>query len=232
MLYSQSQGQGEHLVLLHGWGFSGDIFQSLIERYQDRYCITTIDLPGHGQSPEIDGGLSEWTEAVIEVLPENPILLGWSLGGLLAIQVATQIPIKSLILMASTPKFVQDDHWAYGIGADNFQQFSEELNQNPTKGIKRFVSLQTKDKSQLKALNRSIDQNPISLGALNQGLAILLETDLTEELRSLKTDKRAVLGTKDTLVPSKISDWYQQQHVQTKVLNTGHMPFLASEFEL
>jgi len=48
MLYSSTYGAGENLVLLHGWGFSGSIFDKFIEKYKDLYRITTIDLPGHG----------------------------------------------------------------------------------------------------------------------------------------------------------------------------------------
>jgi pimeloyl-[acyl-carrier protein] methyl ester esterase len=42
-------------------------------------------------------------------LPNNPILLGWSLGGLLAINIANKIKISQLILLASTPKFIKDN---------------------------------------------------------------------------------------------------------------------------
>lgn len=232
MLYSQSYGQGPDLVLLHGWGFNGDIFQGLVEQYQHQYRVTLIDLPGHGRSKPVAGGLPEWSDAVMAALPNNPILLGWSLGGLLAIHIASQVAIQKLILVASTPKFVQDPHWPYGIDSNNFKQFADELNQNPAKGIKRFIGLQTRDRGQLKTLNQAIDRHPIDLQTLNQGLGILLETDLTQPFQALKIDKQIILGDKDTLVPDAIHHWYQQQGAQSSVLNSGHMPFLQADFDL
>ena len=232
MLYSSTTGAGKDLVLLHGWGFNSDLFNNLINLYQDQYRITKIDLPGHGRSADIAGGIDNWCHEIIKILPENPILLGWSLGGLLAIHIATQIKISRLILVASSPNFVQNNNWEFGIDADHFRQFSNTLELNLSKGLKRFVSLQTKDQVQIKSLNQSIDVLPASKNSLNQGLKILLNTDLTQQFLALNIDKKIILGDKDTLVPSTIAHWYQQQSIDTIVLNTGHMPFLHSDFKL
>jgi pimeloyl-[acyl-carrier protein] methyl ester esterase len=232
MLYSSAIGTGKDLVLLHGWGFNADLFNDLIKTHKERYRITKIDLPGHGRSDEVAGGIDEWCNEIIKILPSNPILLGWSLGGLLAINIARQVQISKLILVASTPNFIQNDDWKFGIDADNFNQFSDALQLNLSKGLKRFISLQTKDKSQIKQLEYSIDTLPASTTALNQGLEILLNTDLTEQFLALDIDIKVILGRKDTLVPSEISSWYESQSIDTVILNTGHLPFLNAGFEL
>jgi len=232
MLYSHTTGTGPDLVLLHGWGFNAELFNNLIDQYQDQYRITKIDLPGHGRSDEAAGGIDEWSDEIIKILPNNPILLGWSLGGLLAINIATKIKLSKLIIVASTPNFVQNSDWQYGIDADNFQQFSNTLKRNLSKGLKRFVSLQTQNKTQLKVLNQSIDQFPASTAALNQGLDILLSTDLINEFKQLNIPIIAILGDHDTLVPRQISRWYAEMNIKTQVLNTGHLPFLHKDFTL
>jgi pimeloyl-[acyl-carrier protein] methyl ester esterase len=48
MLYSNTQGIGADLVLLHGWGFNSALFSHLVDDYKNQYRITLIDLPGHG----------------------------------------------------------------------------------------------------------------------------------------------------------------------------------------
>jgi len=232
MLYSSAIGTGKDLVLLHGWGFNADLFNDLIKTHKEQYRITKIDLPGHGRSDEVAGGIDEWCNEIIKILPSNPILLGWSLGGLLAINIARQVQISKLILVASSPNFIQNDDWKFGIDADNFNQFSDALQLNLSKGLKRFISLQTKDKSQIKQLGYSIDTLPASTIALNQGLEILLNTDLTEQFLALDIDVKVILGRKDTLVPSAISSWYESQSIDTVILNTGHLPFLNAGFEL
>ncbi|MBW5290585.1 MAG: Biotin synthesis protein BioH [Candidatus Ruthia sp. Asou_11_S2] len=232
MLYNNTQGIGVDLVVLHGWGFNSELFNALIDDYKNQYHITKIDLPGHGRSANVDGGLDEWCDEIIKILPKNPILLGWSLGGLLAIKIASKITLSKLILVASTPNFIQTDFWEFGIDTDNFEQFSSALQLNLSKGLKRFISLQTKDKSKLKALNKAIEQYPATTQALNQGLEILLNTDLNNQLKKLSIPIEVVLGKYDTLVPIKISRWYHQNNIKTLILNTGHLPFLHQDFAL
>ncbi|WP_237731895.1 alpha/beta fold hydrolase [Bathymodiolus thermophilus thioautotrophic gill symbiont] len=239
MLYSHTVGQGQALVLLHGWGFNAELFNALIAQYKNQYCITVIDLPGHGRSDEVKGGIKEWCTEIIKILPNNPILLGWSLGGLLAIHIANKIKISALILVAATPKFVQTDDWVYGIDANNFHQFSDALTLNLSKGLKRFVSLQTNDKAQLKILNQSIDALPASAKALNQGLEILLNSDFRPQFKQLKIPVQIILGHRDTLVPANIAHWYERLttsnpsvKVLVTILDAGHLPFLHPDFKL
>jgi pimeloyl-[acyl-carrier protein] methyl ester esterase len=232
MLYSQTIGTGPDLILLHGWGFNSELFNELIDQYKNQYRITKIDLPGHGRSDDVNGGIDDWCDEIIKILPNNPIILGWSLGGLLAINIASKIQTSQLILVASSPNFVKNERWKFGIDADNFQQFSDALQLNLSKGLKRFVSLQTQDKAQSKALNQSIDKFPASTKALNQGLEILLTTDLLDEFKQLKIPIEVILGNHDTLIPYRISNWYDKAKIKTQVLNTGHLPFLHKDFTL
>ncbi|CAC9461625.1 alpha/beta fold hydrolase [bacterium endosymbiont of Bathymodiolus sp. 5 South] len=232
MLYSNTQGIGTDLVLLHGWGFNSALFSHLVDAYKNQYRITLIDLPGHGRSANVDGGLNEWCNEIIKILPNNPILLGWSLGGLLAINIANKIKISQLILLASTPKFIKDNDWNYGIDVNNFEQFSNTLQLDSTQGLKRFISLQTDNKAQLKSLKHSIDTLPASPNALAQGLAILLKSDLRKPLKQLTIPVQVILGERDTLVPIAIIKWYTMHNISITRLNTGHLPFLHPDFEL
>ncbi len=232
MLYSNTQGLGADLVVLHGWGFNSELFNTLINDYKDQYRITKIDLPGHGRSANVDGGLDEWSNEIIKILPKNTTLLGWSLGGLLAIRIASKITISRLVLIASTPSFIQTNSWEFGINSDNFEQFSSALQLNLSKALKRFISLQTKDKSRLEALNKAIEQYPATAQALNQGLEILLNTNLKNKFKKLAIPIEVMLGKYDTLVPVKISHWYHQNNIKTYVLDTGHLPFLHQDFAL
>ncbi|ABL02553.1 carboxylesterase BioH (pimeloyl-CoA synthesis) [Candidatus Ruthia magnifica str. Cm (Calyptogena magnifica)] len=232
MLYSNTQGFGVDLVLLHGWGFNSELFNTLVDNYKNQYRITIIDLPGHGRSANIDGGINEWCNEIIKILPKNSILLGWSLGGLLAIKIASKITLSKLILVASTPNFIQTDFWEFGIYLNNFEKFSNTLKLNLSKALKRFISLQTKDKLKLKELNKAIEQYPVTTQALNQGLEILFNTDLNNQFKKLSIPIEVVLGKYDTLVPVKISHWYHQNNIKTLILNTGHLPFLHQDFVL
>lgn len=49
MLYCQSWGSGPDLVLLHGWGMHGGVWDDTVEAFIDDWRVTVIDLPGHGR---------------------------------------------------------------------------------------------------------------------------------------------------------------------------------------
>jgi len=232
MLYSQTTGTGPDLVLLHGWGFNSELFNELFEKYKGQYRITKIDIPGHGRSDDVAGGLNEWCDEIIKILPKNPILLGWSLGGILAINIAQKVALSKLILISSSPNFTNDKNWSFGIDKNNFTQFSNTLNINLAKGLKRFISLQTKDKTKIKELNQAIKKYPASQKSLNQGLEILLNSDLTSTFLSLNIPIKIILGKYDTLVPNNIQTWYETHGAIVDVLKSGHLPFLDKNFNL
>ena len=232
MLWHKTIGKGPNLVLLHGWGFSSDIFQSLIEKYKKSYCITIIDLPGHGRSDNVDGGLESWCEELIQFIPKKSILLGWSLGGLLSIYITTKIQLEHLILVAATPCLVNHENWKFGINSEIFHQFAINLKNDNTKTLKRFVGLQSKDKSQILEIYETIQKYPATDNALNIGLDILLNSDLQELYKKINIPKSVVLGSLDTLVPDEIEDWYKNNKTQTFLLRTGHLSFLDKAFKL
>ena len=232
MLWHKTTGNGPNLVILHGWGYSSDILQGLVEKNKANYCITVIDLPGHGRSEDVDGDIESWGNELIKLTPKNSTLLGWSLGGLLSIYIASKIQLKELILVAATPCIVNNDNWKYGIKSEVFHQFSVNLKTDGTRSLKRFVSLQSKDKSQIKELYKAIQKYPATDNALNTGLNILINSDLQDLYKEIEIPKTAILGSLDTLVPVKIKDWYIENETKTYLLRSGHLPFLDNTFKL
>ncbi len=232
MLWHRTVGDGPSLVLLHGWAFNSDIFHGLVDKYKANYRVTVIDLPGHGRSNDIDGDIESWCNEIIKLIPEKSTLVGWSLGGLLSTYLASKIDLKKLILVAATPCLVNNESWNYGINSEIFNQFAINLKNDSTKSLKRFVSLQSKDKSQLQELYKSIQKYPVSMSALNNGLEIIINSDLRDNYEKLTVPKAVILGSLDTLVPVKIKEWYDEAGSTTSVIRSGHLPFLNKDFKL
>ena len=232
MLWHRTVGKGPNLVLLHGWAFNSDVFQALVIKYKKDYRITVIDLPGHGRSLDLDGGIDTWCNEIIKFIPEKSILLGWSLGGLLSIFIANKIKLNELILVASSPCLVNNDNWNLGIKNEVFDQFVINLKTDSTRALKRFVSLQSKNKSQINELHKSIQKYPASQSALDNGLEIIINSDLRDQYINILTPKKCILGNHDTLIPAKIQDWYEDNASKTHIIKTGHLPFLEKNFEI
>jgi pimeloyl-ACP methyl ester carboxylesterase len=98
---------GKNIVLLHGWGQNIEMMDPIGRRLQDDFRITIIDFPGFGKSPEPSRSLTiyEYYELLDAFLSElkikNPILIGHSFGGRVAMIYAASKPTSKLILLAS-----------------------------------------------------------------------------------------------------------------------------------
>lgn len=107
--YKQS-GTGEDIVLIHGLFGSLENLNMVAKPLAQSYCVTSIDVRNHGDS--FHAGNMEYSELaqdIINVLDHlninNCILLGHSMGGKIAIQVALEQPkrIKKLLIADIAP---------------------------------------------------------------------------------------------------------------------------------
>ncbi len=103
-------GEGEvTVVLIHGFGGSLSSWGGLQSTLAARYRVISLELPGHGtSSKQIDGGgTGDFAQLFLDFLDGleigNVHLLGHSLGGEIAVQMAGLAPsrINSLTLISS-----------------------------------------------------------------------------------------------------------------------------------
>lgn len=98
---------GKDIVLLHGWGQNIEMMDSIGKGMQNKFRITIIDFPGFGKSPEPPYGFSvfDYYEVLDELLEnlniKEPILIGHSFGGRIAIIYAVNKKVSKLVLMGS-----------------------------------------------------------------------------------------------------------------------------------
>lgn len=95
---------GAPVVLLHGLGSCGDDWPLQVQALNDRRSVLTVDLPGHGRStaPRGRAHIAGFAQAVLRLLEargEPPLhLVGLSLGGAVALQIAADAPARVLSL--------------------------------------------------------------------------------------------------------------------------------------
>lgn len=103
-------GQGQPLLLIHTLRTQLDYFQKLVPLLQDRYRILAIDLPGHGYSSIPTGARFDepfFRRSVIEFIQNldlgDLIIVGESIGGVLALTAAATIPQRIKRVFALNP---------------------------------------------------------------------------------------------------------------------------------
>ncbi|TAG57591.1 MAG: alpha/beta fold hydrolase [Cytophagales bacterium] len=116
-LYFRKLGLGKPLIILHGLFGSSDNWLSVSKLLAENFEIFLIDLRNHGQSPHFDlHTYEEMAKDVIDFLDEqnieNPIILGHSMGGKVAMKLAELYAnqIKKLIIVDISPKFYPPHH--------------------------------------------------------------------------------------------------------------------------
>lgn len=126
-IWWQTKGQGNvHLVLLHGWGLNAEVWRCIDEELSSHFTLHLVDLPGFGRSRGFGAlSLADMAEVVLRQAPDKAIWLGWSLGGLVASQIALTHPerVLALVTVASSPCFSARDEWP-GIKPTCWRDFS------------------------------------------------------------------------------------------------------------
>ncbi|MDF1646243.1 MAG: alpha/beta fold hydrolase [Legionellaceae bacterium] len=219
-------GQGQALLLLHGWGFDHHIWHPILPELNKRYRIYPIDLPGFGQTPCMPW--NDFKNTLLKQLPSQIAVLGWSMGGLVATRLALEHPerISHLINLSSSPHFLASDHWP-GIQAANLDTFYQGLKSAPQKTLRHFITLQLPKSTQCKDLNLPKQSN---LAGLQQGLDILKNWDFRDELHTLKQPVAYLFGRLDRIIPAQVLPEMQKKHPSfyyKLFQKAGHAPFLS-----
>jgi pimeloyl-ACP methyl ester carboxylesterase len=109
-VFYRSEGAGHPVLLLHGFGEDGQIWEGLLRHLQDSYHWLVLDTPGSGHSPALPGSpsIEDWAAVGKSILDAEDIgactVLGHSMGGYIALAMAELYPerVNGLGLVHST----------------------------------------------------------------------------------------------------------------------------------
>lgn len=226
----RTSGRGAPLVLIHGWGSSTAIFDELMSRLPDCHCHAP-DLPGYGASTAaatIDlvalvKDLIDWFDALGL---EKVTLLGWSLGGMIAQELAARFPqrVERLILLATTPCFVSTPDWPHGLTDTTVRALARDFKRAPTPTLANFWSLQFQGECPPPSPLRVDVETATALG----GLELLRQVDLRCHLSAITLPTLVLHGCADVIIPIGagrfLSDALPQAHFH-EFSGCGHAPF-------
>jgi len=115
----ESEGQGPALLLIHGNSSSAAIFHyQLSGEIGQQYRVIALDLPGHGDSsdapdPEATYSIEGYADAISDLLAildiQDAVILGWSLGGHIGLELISRYPSLRGLLITGTPPVAKDE---------------------------------------------------------------------------------------------------------------------------
>lgn len=247
-LFTDKTGVGKPLVLLHGWGLNHHVWSGVTPQLSQHSTVVTIDLPGHGRStmPVDAYSLQSVTEMIVHEIEttytgQPVIILGWSLGGLLAMNITIHHPglLSGLILVSSTPRFVRHPtNWPDAMAIDVLAGFANELQLDYQTTVQRFLALQSmgslRAKEEIQFLRNALLDEEFSpkAEALIGGLRLLQEVDLRDEVAHIKCPCLIISGDRDRLVNPAIGTALSKlipQSTHVVIKGAGHAPFISHQ---
>ncbi len=233
---------GPNLTMLHGWGLNSAVWNGVREVLAAQFTLHLIDLPGHGRSAGAPvSNLPAMVEAVAEAMPARSHLLGWSLGGHVAMALTHAYPdrIERLITVGSTPCYVAAPDWPYGKKAEVLEDFSRRLATNYPATIRNFLGLQVLGPPQqmsgvremIRALQELVSaQGAPSMEGLTASLEILRGSDIRARIPEIRTPTLVIQGDHDALTPEPAARWLSENLPGARYClleHAAHAPFLS-----
>ena len=236
-------GEGSPLVLLHGWSMSHAVFSELTGLLAGDFRLLIPDLPGHGASDSVEPcSLKSFSQTLFSWLNRIDIpyfdLLGWSLGGQIALQLTADYrqSVRRLLLVSTTPRFCCGDDWKAGLPRSELRVLRQGIQKRYLATMGEFFDLQFKGEDLPVQRRQEILKFAVRPVGLPEPDAALLTLDLLgqEDLRpildSIDQDTLVLHGENDQIIPYGAGLYLSENlpHARLESFSgIGHAPFFS-----
>lgn len=220
------KGHGESVIILHGWNADVSIYESIVNVLKRKYLVYIIDLPGFGESmiPAIPYEIDDYVDFIHSFINDlnidNPILIGHSFGGRIAIRYATKFKINKLILISSAGIKRFNIKTKYKIYKYKLKKKYYMLTRNITK----LEELQNNSGStDYQCLNNTMKKTMINI----------INTNQTKELKNILVPTLLLWGKNDLQTPYKDAILMNKKIKDSGLVtfnHSGHFPFIDEEY--
>jgi pimeloyl-ACP methyl ester carboxylesterase len=120
-LHFADVGEGPTVLFVHGWGMAHEVWDRQVTALSSRCRCVAVDLRGHGGSPKPADGyayadhVDDLRALIARLEIDTCVVVGWSLGGAVAIALAAATDVVSAVALVGAPvRFVADEDAPYG----------------------------------------------------------------------------------------------------------------------
>lgn len=229
-IHAVSQGEGDPVVLLHGWGSSRAVMQPIAQRLADRGLrVVSLDFPGFGASPPPPAawGVPEYALMLTKLLDRmglcRPVLIGHSFGGRVILYAvgALKYPAERLVLIDSAGIKQAPAKRRSGFAA--------------AKRLAAFLPKKYREALLAKARRKYGSADYLAAeGVMREVLVKTVTLDLAGLLPDIENEALLIWGSEDTATPvsdgRKMAELMQNAHIEV-IDGAGHYSFLDAPIE-
>lgn len=232
ILYQQSKifyrviGNGRRVLLLHGFGEDGNVWNEQVSFLQDRFQLIIPDIPGSGKSEFVEGAnietYAEIVKAIIDAeinsaaIPGNISLIGHSMGGYITLAFAEKYSeyLQSFGLFHSSAFADNDEKKQTRLKAIDFIKangaYAFLKTSTPALFTKEFTSAQPARIDELIEAGKNFTSEAL----IQYYKAMIDRPDRTSVLRTFNKPILFIIGEHDTAIPLQTS--LQQCHLPAR----------------
>jgi pimeloyl-[acyl-carrier protein] methyl ester esterase len=234
----ESLGAGHPIIFIHGWAMNKDVFKPFFEKLdRNKYQLLFFDLPEMDENDAWENCIIQINDAIQDFNFDSFDLFGWSLGGQVAIEICrlNRKRVKKIILASSTPLFVNNDEWEFGLNEEIFENFAKSIMNDQKKTLTNFFNLQLlgqeNKKTILNYLINCVATQGLNINSLKFYLSHMKNNNFLTIMDNMNCDIHLIAGDQDKIVPIE-SQTYMQKNIRnvkkTLFINkASHVPFLS-----
>ena len=191
-----------------------------------------IALPGYGKLPAAEPIAAVLKELAAYLTPST-IIVGWSLGGLLAVDLARQYPdrVRALVLIAALPCFSRQHGWAAGWDPSAAAVVRDRLQQDPAAASRYVAALAVRGEADAQQYKRVLDSSAVTgKPVLQRDLDYMMTADRRHAFAALEQPIHVWLGMRDALIGGDCAAALRALRPDTSIHElprTGHAPLLS-----
>lgn len=214
------EGEGEPIVVLHGWGANMDTVRPIINVLNESHRVYALDLPGFGDSEEPKEAIDsfQYAEMVREFMSkmgiEKASFIGHSFGGKLSIILSSKYPelVKKIVLVDSAG-LIPKRGPKYYIKVYSFKAL---------RTIYKSLFFWMKDEKRMEKFYKKFgsDDYRDSTGVMRQILVKVVNENLQPLLKDIKAPTLLIWGDKDDATPL-----YMAKIMEREIENSGLVVF-------
>jgi sigma-B regulation protein RsbQ len=235
------------MLFVHGFGCDQNMWRFVAPAFEDRFRVVLIDHGGAGGSAQsaydpakyssLDGYATDVLELCAELDLREVVFVGHSVSAMIGVLAANREPERfaKLVLVGPSPRYLDDDGYVGGFGADDIEELLESLESNYLGWSTAMapVIMGRPDRPELGAeLTESFCRTEPSIARHFARVTFL--SDNRADLAAVRVPTLVLQCSSDVIAPLEVGDFVHRAVPDSRLVvmrATGHCPNLSAPEE-